>query len=322
MILTLTLNPAIDMNYRLDKLLMDQVNRCEQVGKTPGGKGLNVTRVLQCADEPVCATGFLGGKTGEFISEELGKRGIRNSFVSIAGNTRHCLAIMHEGNQTEILEGGPTISEEEADAFLRHYEVLLDKADVVTASGSLPKGLKPNFYQKLIERAREKGKPFLLDTSGESLFEGIKARPALIKPNQDELAALIGRPLANEEEIIDTVKHLAEESGIDYVMVSLGKNGVIGCCNGVLYKAVPPKMKTVNPVGSGDSMIAGFAYAISRNEPLERVLAYGVTFGTLNAMEDKTGFIDSEQIVPFLMRVEISHYREEEKFNDGNATTI
>lgn len=322
MILTLTMNPAIDMNYRLDTLLIDQVNRCDQVGKTPGGKGLNVTRVLQCADEPVCATGFLGGKTGEFISEELGKRGIRNSFVSIAGNTRHCLAFMHEGNQTEILEGGPTISEEEAEAFLRHYKVLLDKADVVTASGSLPKGLKTDFYKKLIDYAQAKGIPFLLDTSGESLIEGIKARPSLIKPNQDELAALIGRPLTDEGEIIDAVKSLAKETGIDYVMVSLGKNGVIGCCNSVIYKAVPPKVKALNPVGSGDSMIAGFASAISRNEPLERVLAYGVTFGTLNAMEDKTGFIDGEQIVPFLMRVEINQYREGEKFNDGNTTTV
>lgn len=322
MILTLTLNPAIDMNYRLDKLLINQVNRCDQVGKTPGGKGLNVTRVLKCAGEPVCATGFLGGKTGEFISAELEKKGISNSFVSIAGTTRHCLAFMHEGNQTEILEGGPAISEEEAEAFLRHYEVLLDKADVITASGSLPKGLEADFYQKLIERAREKGKPFLLDTSGASLAEGIKARPALIKPNQDELSALIGRPLTDEGEIIDAIKRLAEESGIDYVMVSLGKNGVIGCCDGAIYKAVPPKVKAVNPVGSGDSMIAGFAYAISHEEPLERVLAYGVTFGTLNAMEDKTGFIDGEQIVPFLMRVEIKKYREGDKFNDGNTAAV
>ncbi|MDF2911301.1 MAG: tagatose-6-phosphate kinase [Sporolactobacillus laevolacticus] len=302
MILTLTLNPAIDMSYQLDELKIDTVNRCDRVIKTAGGKGLNVTRVLKCVDADVCATGLLGGKTGEFIEQELDQSSIRHAFVSIKGNTRHCLAIMHEGNQTEILESGPTISEEEAEAFLNAYDQLLDQASVVTASGSLPKGLPKSFYQKLIERAAKKNKKFLLDTSGEALELGIKAHPFLIKPNQEELATIMGTEIKTEADVLASVKKLAD-TGVTFVVVSLGKDGALGYIDGRAFVAKPPKVHAINPVGSGDSMIAGLAYGLDKGLSPEEALKYGVTFGTLNATEEKTGFVQADQVESFKEKI-------------------
>lgn len=304
MILTLTLNPAIDMSYQLDELKIDTVNRCDQVIKTAGGKGLNVTRVLKCAHADVFATGFLGGKTGEFIEQELDRDGVRHHFVPIKSNTRHCIAIMHEGNQTEILEGGPTISEQEADAFLNEYDQLLDRADIVTASGSLPKGLPKSFYQQLIKRATGKNRKFLLDTSGETLRTGIQAHPYLIKPNQEELAAVMETEIRTEADVLKSVRKLSE-AGVPYIVVSLGKDGALGYTDGHAFVVQPPKIHVVNPVGSGDSMIAGLAYGLEKKLSPEEALIYGVIFGTLNATEAKTGYIDAEQVDDFKKKVTV-----------------
>ncbi|MDD9150648.1 1-phosphofructokinase [Sporolactobacillus sp. CQH2019] len=304
MILTLTLNPAIDMNYQLGHLTINQVNRCGRVIKTAGGKGLNVTRVLKCVNAEVLAAGFLGGKTGEFIADELDHAGVSHHFVTIKGSTRHCLAIMHEGNQTEILEDGPSISGDEAAAFLREYDRLLDQATVVTASGSLPKGLPKTFYQQLIERAARKNRKFLLDTSGESLKAGIKASPYLIKPNQDELAALMGEEAAGEAGLVASARRLAE-TGVRFIVVSLGKKGALGYFNGRAFIAEPPAVQAVNAVGSGDSMIAGLAYGIDRGLAPEEALAYGAAFGTLNAMEARTGYVDQAQVEAFKKKIAI-----------------
>ena len=136
MILTVTMNPSIDISYPLDVLQLDTVNRVAEVSKTAGGKGLNVTRVLSEIKDPVAATGLLGGRTGQFILDHLGE-GIEERFFEIAGDTRNCIAILHEGKQTEILEKGPTISEKEGQGFLQHYRHLIDQVEVVAISGSL-----------------------------------------------------------------------------------------------------------------------------------------------------------------------------------------
>ena len=130
MILTVTMNPSIDISYPLDVLQLDTVNRVTEVSKTAGGKGLNVTRVLSEIQDPVAATGLLGGRTGQFILDHLGK-GIEERFFEIAGDTRNCIAILHEGKQTEILEKGPTISEKEGQDFLDHYRHLVEQVEVV-----------------------------------------------------------------------------------------------------------------------------------------------------------------------------------------------
>ena len=192
MILTVTMNPSIDISYPLDVLQLDTVNRVAEVSKTAGGKGLNVTRVLSEIKDPVAATGLLGGRTGQFILDHLGE-GIEERFFEIAGDTRNCIAILHEGKQTEILEKGPTISEKEGQDFLDHYRHLVEQVEVVAISGSLPAGLPVDYYASLVKIAREAGKTVVLDCSGASLEAAIQAavKPTVIKPNNEELSQLL-----------------------------------------------------------------------------------------------------------------------------------
>src|SRR5699024_3544112 len=139
MILTVTLNPAVDVSYRLDRFSTDTVNRVEDVLKTAGGKGINVARVLAQLDEEVAASGFLGGSLGDFIRSEISSLGINDFFVEIAGETRNCIAIIHEGQQTELLESGPLISKSETEEFLKKFSEYVQQVEFVTVSGSLPR---------------------------------------------------------------------------------------------------------------------------------------------------------------------------------------
>lgn len=190
MILTVTMNPSVDIAYQLDVFNLDTVNRVAETHKTPGGKGLNVTRVLSQVGNDVLATGILGGKIGEFIQKELDQVDIEHDFSPISGETRNCIAVLHEGQQTEILEAGPTISDEEGKAFLEHFESLVKQVSIISISGSLPKGLPVDFYSKMIEICERYQKSVVLDCSGQALLEVLKghAKPTVIKPNTEELS--------------------------------------------------------------------------------------------------------------------------------------
>ena len=304
MILSITPNPSVDINYRMNSFQLNTVNRCSHVHKSAGGKGLNVARVIHLAGRKVCATGFIGGTNGQFIKEELDRLQIHHQFVEIDGNTRNCIAILHDGMQTEILEEGPQLTKEDEEKFLMKYRKLLDSAVVVTASGSLPKGLNSSFYVKLITIAKEQGKIFLLDTSGGPLKEGIKAAPFLIKPNLHELSGLVGRNLQTVKDVKKAVLSLSCWN-IPCVVVSLGKDGAIGYIDGKFYQIIPPRVQAVSPVGAGDSMIAGMAIALSEGLPDKQVLVYGCAFGTLNAIEEKTGFIRKELLNEYIGKTEV-----------------
>ena len=192
MILTITLNPSIDRRYNVKDFEKGKIFRTEDYQYTIGGKGINVSKVIKVLGQEVLATGFLGGNSGEYIIDGLNEMDIENNFVNISGQTRSCLAIIsNDGSQTEILERGPLISEDEKNKFLTIYESLLDKVDIICASGSLPKGLDYNIYSDLIRIAKEKNKKFLLDTSGEALKQGIEAGPYLIKPNKEEFRTIL-----------------------------------------------------------------------------------------------------------------------------------
>lgn len=196
MILTVTMNPSIDTRYQLNKLIIDDVNRVTPE-KTAGGKGLNVSRVLLQLGDDVLATGLLGGHMGAYMAELMDADGVKNDFVPIAGETRICLNILHEGNQTELLESGPQIAPAELEAFTAKFAELAAKADVVTLSGSLPRGVDAGYYAELVKIAEDAGAKVLLDTSGASLEAALEsdAKPELVKPNLTEINGLLGTSL-------------------------------------------------------------------------------------------------------------------------------
>ncbi|MED2974123.1 1-phosphofructokinase [Fictibacillus sp. B-59209] len=300
MITSVTLNPSVDRRYMLEKFEGGKIFRTSRFEATAGGKGLNVARVASSLGEKVFATGLLGGKSGEFIEQQLKDSSIPHHFVKIKGETRSCIAILSDsGEQTEILESGPTVTKEEITLFSDHYEALLNKSSIIVASGSILSGMPVTIYADMIHKAKEKHVPFLLDTSGVPLLEGIKASPTLIKPNLEELETIMNQSLSTEREIIQAGKILSQ-SGIEYVIVSLGGDGSIFIHQENVFRVRLPKVAVQNPVGSGDAMVAGFAIGLSKQKDLIQTIKFASACGTANAMEEGTGFL-SKKLVGSLM---------------------
>lgn len=296
MIATITLNPSIDKHYIINDLIKGNVMRAKKVENTAGGKGLNVSRVIKLLGEDVLATGFLGGKFGEFIEEKLNELCINNRFTKIKEETRSCLAfITNDGVQTEVLEPGPTIQSSEIEKWMEDYESVLNKASIVCASGSLPRGVAPHMYAQIVKKAKLKGIKFLVDTSGDALSTCIEEAPFFIKPNLDELRAITGRNIENQDDILEIIDSM-HEKGIEFVLVSLGKDGSIAGFRGEKYRVHIPKVDVVNPVGSGDSMVAGIAVALKRGYDIKETLTFASACGTANAMEATTGYVDLNNV--------------------------
>ena len=294
MILTVTMNPSIDIAYRLHTFIPDTINRAEETHKTPGGKGLNVTRVLHAAGDDVKATGLIGGKNGEYLKEQLSLAGIPTAFHTVRGDTRNCIAVMHEGKQTEILEAGPLIFAEEYKGFLEHFRLLLESSDAAVISGSLPPGVPSDCCAQLTSLARRAGIPVILDCSGATLRKALEAdeKPTAIKPNIDELRDLLHRDIPKETEALkeDLSGRLFE--GIAWIVVSLGAEGCFAKHKDIYYRVHIPKIDVISPVGSGDSAVAGIASGIVHRMRDEDLLKKANTLGMLNAMEKETGTVN------------------------------
>ncbi|MDJ6851801.1 hexose kinase [Salmonella enterica] len=310
MILTVTMNPSVDISYPLKNLELDTVNRVSNVRKEAGGKGLNVSRVIKQAGEEVIATGLIGGILGNYITSHLDREEIKHCFQQIAQESRNCIAILHEGLQTEILESGPVVTEQEHEQFVRHFAALLDQANIVTLSGSLPVGVPKDFYQTLIRIARSRNKKVLLDCSGECLKKVTtgSALPYLIKPNKQELEQLTGLSFDADSpgtfiELINNHKELQE---IPWIVVSLGKNGAFARIEGHYFTIRIPEIDVINAVGSGDSTIAGLAVGINNHESPENTLKRAMAFGILNAMEPQTGCINMNHFEHLFNRISVS----------------
>jgi len=306
MILVLNLNASVDKRYTLQDFVKGEVQRADAVDNTPGGKGLHVANVDTILGENTLVTGWLGGKSGEFIAEHTKDYGIQGDFVPTAGETRSCLAIITaDGAQTELLEPGPTITADELAAFRAKYKVLLQEADVVVASGSLPRGVPVNFYAELCRTAHALGKKFLLDTSGARLAAGIAAKPDFIKPNKDEIEALRGRPVKDEAAVVREVQAFLDD-GIPLAVVSLGAAGSIAGCAEGLFRVTVPHIECRNPVGSGDSFVAGAAAGFARQLPLTDLLRLAAACGTANAMEEESGFVRRETVEALLPQITVT----------------
>ena len=228
-ILTVALNAAIDTTLTIPgRLKVGETHKVRDVLKLPGGKGLNVARVLLTMGLPVQATGLAGGPAGEFIKGGLAQAGIDSTFLPIAGTSRTCIAVVECDSHrvTEVNEPGPTITDSEAQAFLDLYEKLLPGAEAVVLSGSLPPGLPDDYYSLLMQRAHRAGVPSILDTSGDPLHLGIAACPLLVKPNATEAGQLLGREIHNVEDAL-YVGHSMRERGPQMAAITRGSEGAV-----------------------------------------------------------------------------------------------
>ena len=306
MILTISLNPAIDKTAICDRLIPGQLNRLSNVQICPGGKGINVSRALNCLGEDVCAMGFIGGGNGEYIKKALEKSGIRTAFTVTDQETRISLNIISdEGYVTEILEAGPTPNVLCIEDFLNKYRKELKKASLVVISGSLPGGMDTRFYSDLISMAAAEKKRVILDSSGEAMREGVEALPYMIKPNIREFEYIMGRHYYEPEDIARGAGELIRR-GIERVAVSLGARGMVYVTEDVSLYAQAPRLNAINTVSCGDSAVAAFAYSVARNLKDEEALIKAVAVSAAAALSQESGLFLPEDESRFAGMITVS----------------
>ncbi|MFD8690415.1 1-phosphofructokinase family hexose kinase [Streptomyces sp. NPDC059651] len=309
MILTVTLNTALDLTYGVPALVPHSSHRVTDLSERPGGKGINVARVLAALGHESVVTGFAGGTTGAVLRELLaalpaGPAAVTDALVPVAGNTRRTLAVADRttGDTTQFNEAGPHVTADEWTAFLGAYGELLGAADAVALCGSLPPGIHVGAYAELVRLARSAGVPVLLDTSGEPLRRGIAARPDLIKPNADELAQLTGsrEPLRGARD--------ARRRGAHGVIASLGPDGMLAVTPDGNWQASPPTPVKGNPTGAGDSAVAGLLSGLVEGLKWPDRLRRAVALSTATVLSPTAGDFDRAAYEELLPRVGIEEH--------------
>jgi 1-phosphofructokinase len=286
MIYTVTLNPAMDKTVEIPNLIIDSVNRITTMRTDPGGKGINVSKVIDKLGGKSIATGILGGNTGRAIQLAVEKLGITSDFKFVEGETRTNLKIIDPINHTntDINEPGITVTEEILDMLLDDLLAKINGNDIVVLSGSLPKGAPKNTYEKWVKACREKGAKVILDADGEMLAAGLKASPYLVKPNDIELSSLLGRTLTTLEEIKDAAINLKEQYGLGKVVVSMGGKGAMYVTDNKVVYAHGLKVPVGSTVGAGDSVVAALAVAEEAGMSLEEAVRLSTATGAANVM--------------------------------------
>lgn len=294
MILTVTLNPAVDKTYRTDELYPGMVNRMRSVTNLAGGKGINVSRILHQYDCPVLATGFLGGHMGSFIESCLDEEGIKRDFVHVEGETRCSMNVVADnGYVTEILEPGPVISDGELGVFKEKFQALLEECDLVVLSGSIAQGLPEDIYAQFIGMAAERGRRVFLDTSSDVLRCGLKAGPFLVKPNKKELEYVIGHRLDKREDILAALDSVFAY-GVKLAAVSLGSKGLLLADREQCLFAKAPRVRSLNTVGCGDSVVASMVISVLRGDSMEEMLRAAAAVSAAGATTFESGRVPVE----------------------------
>ncbi len=306
MITTVTLNASIDKAYHMEQEIKNgTVMRVASCRNSAGGKGLNVARIVKLCGEEVKATGFVGGFNGAYLETLLDQDHIPHQFVKMEGETRSCINILDpKYGSTEYLEPGCAVTKQEEERFLNRFGEIIKDSNVVTISGSVPKGVETTIYQKLIEQAKDMGKQVILDTSGILLKHSLEAKPTMVKPNKDEIEMLFQTEVEKQSDVVDYAKKI-HAMGIPYVVISLGGDGAILVCKEGVYHGKPPKVEAVNTVGCGDSMVGAFAVALSCFYSSEEALKYAVATATAAALSPNTGDFEKEIQETILKQVKI-----------------
>lgn len=283
MIYTVTLNPSIDYIVHAETIEMGAVNRMSADLKLPGGKGINVSRILKRLEVPAIATGFLGGFTGRFIDDWLEAEGVPTDFTPIEADTRINIKLKAEV-ETEINGLGPSVSSLEI-ARLKQSLQSLNANDIVVLAGSALPCLPQNFYQELIELIKAQDAEFVIDTTGENLLNALPHQPLLIKPNKEELGELYHTEITELSEVIHYGKKLLND-GPHFVLISMAGDGALLFTKQGVYQSNVLKRPLKNSVGAGDSMIAGFVGRWTQtNDPIE-AFKWGVACGSATAFSD------------------------------------
>ncbi len=291
MIYTVTMNPSLDYVLDTEDFSKGNVNRAKSERIFVGGKGINVSAVLKNLGAQSVALGFTAGFTGKEIEREITERGIKSDFIRLkVGLSRINVKIRSKKSglifdETELNGAGPKISENDFSALLKKISILTHN-DFLVLSGSVPKGIGSDSYKRILHEVFQKTVRVAVDASG-SLFEkSLEEKPFLVKPNAEELGAIFGVKIKTKREAAVFAKKI-QEKGAKNVLVSLSKDGaVLACENGSIYCASAPKIELKNSVGAGDSMLAGFIFALEKSESFSDALRLGICAGSASAASE------------------------------------
>jgi 1-phosphofructokinase family hexose kinase len=310
MIYTLTLNPALDIEYTVPELIKNEVLRAPPVRKDFGGKGFNVSRMLSVLGEESIALGFVGGQNGRTLEEGLNSLGIPTDFVWTAGETRANVSIVaqSDGDYIKANEPGPTISPEEHEKLLERVGKLAKSGDWWVLAGSLPPGVPADVYAVLTETIQKAGAQVIVDTSGEALQSSLVGKPFLMKPNDVEAGSLTGLPVNTPPEIAAAAGAILQR-GVKHVVVSLGKDGAMLASPNRILLGRPPEIQEQNPIGAGDAMVAGLVYRLSKTGDLEDALRWGLACGATAASQAGTHMGTRSLIENYLVDTKIEEFQ-------------
>jgi len=301
MIVTVTLNAALDRTLTVPNFQAGFRHRASESLTLPGGKGVNIARALKTLGQPVIATGLAGGKTGIRIVEDLTAEGILNDFVRIRGESRTSTAVIDptSNTQTEVNEYGPVVSARELQAFMEKFTYIAKGADVVIVAGSLPRKVKESFYKELIAALTATGVNTVLDTAGEPLRLAIKAQPGLVSPNAYEAEALIGHEFGDDEDFFHATRQLGKMgAGAGIITHPNGCFAYLPQGEGdeTVYKVQIPPLDPISTVGSGDAFLAGYVSASLSGKTPEDCLRQAVACGAANTQKYGAGIFDPHDV--------------------------
>jgi len=285
MIITVTLNPAVDKVMVINDFKAGSVNRAAEIMLEAGGKGINVSKTILTLGGKSKAMGILAGQSGSFIEKSLDALGIDHDFVYVDGETRTNVKISDPVNNavTDINEPGPVVSSEALSSFGQKLFDGFGKDDLIVLTGSTPQGVDKDIYKKWIEVARAFGIRCLLDADGELLLHGVEAGPYIVKPNIHELERLFGKKTENMDEVIELAKQLLKK-GTEMVVVSCGEKGAVFVAKSWAAVVEGIEVTVKSTVGAGDAMVAALSYGIHEEMELEAVIKLAVASGTATVM--------------------------------------
>jgi 1-phosphofructokinase len=303
MIYTLTLNPSVDYIVELEGFQIGELNRTTKEAKFPGGKGINVSRVLKELGIKSKALGFNGGFTGKYIDEYLQNEEIDTDFVKVMEDSRINIKLK-TGQETEINAKGPKISDED---FLQLKEKIkgLTKEDLLVLAGSIPSSLPKTTYEELVKICKQNNVQFVVDAEGDLLKKVLTYQPFLIKPNQHELEELFSTPISTCEEVVPYAKKLLE-LGAKNVIVSLAGDGAVFVNDAMALIAEVPRGIVKNSVGAGDSMVAGFLAQYQLTGDIKEAFRFSIASGSATAFS--LGLCTKEKVVELLPQVHIKEF--------------
>ncbi|GAA4915916.1 1-phosphofructokinase family hexose kinase [Stackebrandtia albiflava] len=292
MILTVALNAALDVTYRLDRPVTPHAtHRVTDVTHAAGGKALNTARILHTLREPVIATGLLGGHTGERVAALL-PAGLRHSFTKVAAESRRAVVVADPDDATGFWEPGPHVTRDEWRRFLDRYTALAKPSRVVVLSGSLPPGLPVDTYATLVHAARRAGAYTILDCDGPSLHAALPERPDLVKPNATELAEAMPHLDTTGTSGTREAAEALRAAGAGAVVASRGPAGLVAVTGDGHWRATPARPETGNPTGAGDASVAGLAHGVAHRLPWPRRLRGAAALSAASVRAPIAGRVD------------------------------